>query len=184
VALQRYDALAKAPFSDEDAVVRFYYKYRVVDRTGAEPWQTRARERYAVLAALPQASDTMAPYVADGTGKVASIFPDGEGCQFVGLPLEASVLLPPYVGTPRWAELRYLDAYSNPVEIRSYALPFDLLSGMLRIPLPPDPPLCAVAVEVSIRDDDRHFPSTCGHVIPTPPASTSGLYSDPIYGIY
>jgi hypothetical protein len=184
VALQRYAATAGSPFIDEDASLRFYYKYCVVDRTGAEPWQTRAGARYAVLAALPQAADTMAPYVADGTGKVASVFDDYEATQFVGLPLEASVLLPPYVGTPRWAELRYLDAYNNPVEIRSYALAVDLAAGMLRIPLPNDPPLCAVAVEVSVRDDNRAFVGTCGHVIPTPPASTSGTYADPLYGTY
>jgi hypothetical protein len=184
VAQQRYAATATAPHIDADAVLRFSYRYRVVDRTGAEPWQPRARERYAVLAALPLATDTMAPYVADGTGKVASVFDDYEATQFVGLPLEASVLLPPFIGTPRWAELRYLDAHSNPVEIRSYALDVGLAAGMLRIPLPNDPPVCAVAVEVSIRDDNRAFPSTCGHVIPPVPTSTSGLYSDPLYGIY
>jgi hypothetical protein len=184
VALQRYAATATAPLIDADAVLRFSYRFRVVDRTGEEPWQTRARERYAVLAALPLATDTMAPYVADATGKVASVFPDGEGCQFVGLPLEASVLLPPFIGTPRWAELRYLDAYRNPVEIRSYPLDVGLAAGMLRIPLPNDPPLCASFVEVSVRDDNRAFPGNCGHVVPPAPASTSGLYSDPIYGIY
>jgi hypothetical protein len=184
VALQRYAATATAPLIDADAVLRFSYRFRVVDRTGEEPWQTRARERYAVLAALPLATDTMAPYVADATGKVASIFPDGEGCQFVGLPLEASVLLPPFIGKPRWAELRYLDAYRNPVEIRSYALDVGLAAGMLRIPLPNDPPLCASFVEVSVRDDNRAYPGNCGHVVPPAPASTSGLYSDPIYGIY
>jgi hypothetical protein len=184
VALQRYDATANAPHIDPDAVLRFSYRYRVVDRTGAEPWQTRARERYAVLAALPLANDTMAPYVADTTGKVASVFPDREGCQFVGLPLEASVLLPPFIGTPRWAELRYLDAYSNPVEIRSYALDVGLAAGMLRIPLPNDPPLCAAFVEVSVRDDNRAYVGSCGHVIPTPPASTRGTYQDPIIGFY
>jgi hypothetical protein len=184
VALQRYAATATAPLIDKDAVLRFSYRYRVVDKAGAEAWQPRARERYGVLAALPQAADTMAPYVADGTGKVASVFDDYEATQFVGLPLEASVLLPPYTSTPRWAELRYLDAYGNPVEIRSSALANDLAAGMLRIPLPNDPPLCAVAVEVSIRDDNRAFPSTCGHVIPTPPASTRGTYQDPIIGLF
>jgi hypothetical protein len=47
----------------------------------------------------------MAPYVADGTGKVASVFDDYEGTQFVGLPLEASGLLPSYVGTPELTRL-------------------------------------------------------------------------------
>jgi hypothetical protein len=184
VALQRYAATATAPLIDADAVLRFFYKYRVVDRSGPEPWQTRARGRYAVLAALPQAADTMAPYVADGTGKVASIFPDGEGCQFVGLPLEASVLLPPFIGTPRWAELRYLDAYKRPVEIRSYALDAGLAAGMLRIPLPNDPPLCASFVEVSVRDDNRAYPGNCGHVVPPAPTSTRGTYQDPIIGLF
>jgi hypothetical protein len=183
VALQRYAATSSSPLIDADASLRFYYKYRVIDRTGAEPWQTRAGERYAVLAALPGAADTMAPYVADTTGKVASIFDDYEATQFVGLPLEASVLLPPS-DQVRYAELRYLDAYKQPVEIRAYALASDLPAGMLRIPLPSDPPVCASFVEVSVVDTDRSFPGTCAHVVPTPPASTSGTYADPIYGLY
>jgi hypothetical protein len=184
VALPRYSATASQPLVDVDAALPFYYRYRVVDAAGAEPWQQRAGQRYAVLAALASATDTMANYVADGTGKVASIFPDGEGCQFVGLPLEASVLLSPATGQPRWAELRYVDAAGQAVEIRTYALADSLPAGMLRIPLPPDPPLCAVAVEVSVRDDNRAFPSTCGHVLPPAPPSTRGTYADPIYGFY
>jgi hypothetical protein len=183
-ALQRYAASLSAPFVDADASLRFIYRYRVVDRTGAEPWVKREGPRYAVLAALAGPADTMAPYVADSTGKVASIFPDGEGCQFVGYPLEASVLLPPAGAGPRWAELRYLDAWGKAVEIRSYALASTLPAGMLRIPLPDDPPICASAVEVSVRDDNRAFISTCGNVLPTPPASTRGTYADPLYGLY
>jgi hypothetical protein len=183
-ALQRYAPSLSTPLIDADASLRFTYRYRVVDRAGAEPWVKREGPRYAVLAALAGPTDTMAPYVADTTGKVASVFDDYEATQFVGYPLEASVLLPPASATPRWAELRYLDAWGKAVEIRSYALASTLPAGMLRIPLPHDPPLCASAVEVSVRDDNRAFPSTCGHVVPTPPASTSGLYSDPLYGTY
>jgi hypothetical protein len=183
VALQRYAATSSSPLIDADASLRFFYKYRVVDRTGPEPWLTRAGERYAVLAALLGAADTMAPYVADGTGSVASVFDDYEATQFVGLPLEASVLLPAS-NQVRYAELRYLDAYQKPVEIRSYALAADLPAGMLRIPLPSDPPVCAAFVEVSVRDDNRAYVGTCGHVIPMPPASTSGTYADPTYGLY
>lgn len=184
VALPRYSAAASQPFVDADAALRFTYRFRVVDSDNAEPWQSRAGERYAVLAALAGATDTMAPYVADGTGRVASIFPDGEGCQFVGLPLEASVLLPPATGQPRWAELRYVDALGAAVEIRTYPLADSLPAGMLRIPLPPDPPLCATAVEVSVRDDNRAFVGTCGYVLPPVPTSTRGTYADPIYGFY
>jgi hypothetical protein len=183
VALQRYAATSSSPLIDADASLRFFYKYRVADRTGAEPWQTRAGERYAVLAALPAAADTMAPYLADTTGKVASVFADYEATQFVGLPLEASVLLPAS-NQVRYAELRYLDASKRPVEIRSYPLAATLPAGMLRIPLPADPPICASFVEVSVRDDNRAYPGDCGHVVPPAPTSTSGLYSDPIYGIY
>jgi hypothetical protein len=183
-ALQRYAAGLGTPLIDLDASLRFTYRYRVVDRTGAEPWVKREGPRYAVLAALAGPADPMGPYVADTTGKVASVFDDYEATQFVGYPLEASVLLPPAGDTPRWAELRYLDAWGNAVEIRSYALASTLPAGMLRIPLPDDPPLCASAVEVSVRDDNRAFASTCGHVVPTPPASTSGLYSDSLYGTY
>nr|GFC82245.1 hypothetical protein [Tanacetum cinerariifolium] len=72
--------------------------------------------------------------------------------------------------TPRWAELRYLDAYGAAVEIRSYALASTLPAGLLRIPLPDDPPVCATAVEVSVRDDNRAFVGDCGHVpIPVAP---------------
>jgi hypothetical protein len=183
IALQRYAAAASQPLIDADASLAYTYRYRIADRTGAEPWVVRAGVRYAVLAALTGAADTMAPYVADGTGKVASLFPDGEGVQFVGYPFEVSVLLPPATST-RYAELRYLDALGQPVEIRSYALASTLPAGMLRIPLPNNPPVCASAVEVSIRDDNRGFVGTCGHLIPTPPASTSGTYADPIYGTY
>ncbi len=114
---------------------------------------------------------------------MASIFPDGEGVQFVGYPLEVSVLLPPPT-VPRWAEWRYLDGYGQEVEIRSRLLPAALPAGMLRIPLPSDPPVRAASVEVSIRDDDRHYTGTGGNVVPPAPTSTSGLYSDPIYGVY
>jgi hypothetical protein len=182
-ALQRYAAAAPAPLVDADASLRFTYRYRVVDKAGAEPWVKREGPRYAVLAALAGPTDTMGPYVADGTGKVASVFPDFEGMQFVGYPLEASVLLPPPSG-PRWAELRYLDGWGNAVEIRSYALAADLPAGMLRIPLPNNPPLRAASVEVSVRDDNRVFVGTGGNVVPTPPPSTSGLYSDSLYGMY
>ena len=184
VALPRYDALATVPLVDADASLGFYYRYRVVDSAGAEPWRTRAGERYAVLAALPRPADTMAPFVADGTGRVASIFPDGEACQWVGLPLEVSVLLPPPTGAPRWAELRYVDAWGAAVEIRSLALADTLPAGVLRIPLPPDPPTCAAAVEVSVRDDNRAFVGTCGHVLPPTPPPPGGTYADPVYGFY
>jgi hypothetical protein len=184
VALPRYSATVSQPLVDADASLRFFYRFRVVDSDNAEPWQTRAGQRYAVLAALASATDTMAPYVADGTGKVASIFPDGEGCQFVGLPLEASVLLPSATGTPRWAELRYVDALGQAVEIRTYPLADSLPGGMLRIPLPPDPPTCATAVEVSVRDDNRAFVGTCGNVLVPAPTSTRGTYADPIIGFY
>jgi hypothetical protein len=184
VALPRYSATASQPLIDLDASLPFYYRFRVVDAASAEAWQTRAGARYAVLAALASATDTMAPYVADGTGKVASIFPDGEACQFVGLPLETSVLLPPATGTPRWAELRYVDAHGDAVEIRTSPLADSLPAGMLRIPLPNDPPVCATAVEVSVRDDNRAFVGTCGKVLPPALPSPRGTYADPIYGFY
>jgi len=170
VALQRYAATAAQPLIDADASLRFYYRYRVVDKVAPEQWLTRAGERYAVLAALPEAANTMAPYVADTTGSVASVFPDFEGIQFVGLPLEATVLLPPATpGQDRWAELRYLDAYQREVEIRSFALAPTLPAGVLRIPLPSDVLPCASFVCVSIRDDNRAYVGTCGTpIIPTP----------------
>jgi hypothetical protein len=170
VALQRYAATASSPLIDADASLRFYYRYRVVDKAGPEQWLTRAGERYAVLAALPEAADTMAPYVADTTGAVASVFDDYEGAQFVGLPLECTVLLPPATpGQDRWAELRYLDAYRNEVEIRSYALAPTLPAGVLRIPLPAGVLPCAAYVEVSVRDDNRAYAGTCsGTTTPTP----------------
>jgi hypothetical protein len=183
-ALQRYAASLGSPFVDADASLRFTYRYRVVDKNGAEPWVKREGPRYAVLAALAGPTDTMAPYVADGTGAVASVFADGEATQFVGYPLEASVLLPLAGSAPRWAELRYLDAWGKAVEIRSYALASTLPAGMLRIPLPADPPLAAMTVEVSVRDDNRAFVGTGGNVVPTPPPSTRGTYADPLYGLY
>jgi hypothetical protein len=181
-AAQRYVPGA-APFVDTDASLRFYYRFRVVDSAGEEPWLTRAGERYVVQAALPGATDTMAPFVADGTGRVASVFASGEAVQFVGCPLEVSVLLPPPTA-PRWAEWRYVDAYGSAVEIRSRLLPDTLPAGVLRIPLPNDPPLCATAVEVAVVDTDRAFPGTCGHVLPTPLPGTGGTYADPAYGYY
>ncbi|MGI4863704.1 MAG: hypothetical protein ACRYFZ_07240 [Janthinobacterium lividum] len=170
VALQRYAAAAGRPLIDQDASLRFYYRYRIADRTGAEAWLTRAGARYAVLAALPAAADTMAPYVADTTGQVASVFDDCEATQFVGLPLEASVLLPPpTAGQDRWAELRYLDAYQQEVEIRSFLLDSTLPTGMLRIPLPANVLPCAAFVEVSVRADNRAYVGTCGGApAPTP----------------
>jgi hypothetical protein len=183
-ALQRYAAGLGTPFVDADASLRFTYRYRVVDKNGAEPWVKREGPRYAVLAALADPTDTMAPYVADGAGTVASVFADGEATQFVGYPLEASVLLPPAGAAPRWAELRYLDAWGTAVEIRSYALASTLPAGMLRIPLPNDPPLAATAVEVSVRDDNRAFVGTGGNVLPTPPPSTRGTYANSLYGLY
>jgi hypothetical protein len=174
VAAQRYPVSSGSPFIDADAALRFYYRYRVVDKAGAEPWLTRAGERYAVLAALPEATDTMAPYVADGTGQVASVFPDYEGVQFVGMPLEASVLLPPAGDAPRWAELRYLDANRQEIEIRSFALAATLPAGMLRIPLPVDVLPCAAFVEVSIRDDNRAYQGNCNGI--TNPGAGSGGY--------
>ena len=171
------------PLVDADASLRFSYRYRLVDRTGAGPWLTRAGERYAVLAALPEAADTMAPYVADGTGRVASSFPSGEAVQFVGCPLEVSVLLPP-ADVSRWAEWRYLDAYGQEVEIRAIELPPQLPAGVLRLPLPNNPPLCAASVEVSVRDDNRAYVGTCGHVLPPALPSTQGTYADPLYGFY
>ena len=184
VALPRYNVASAKPVIDPDAAMRFFYRYRAADAAGAEAWQQRAGERYAVLAALPGPTDTMAPYVADSTGAVASIFPSGEACQFVGLPLEVSVLLPPPTATPRWAELRYVDATGAAVEIRTYPLASTLPAGMLRIPLPADPPLCATDVEVSIRDDDRAFVGSCGYVVPPTPPPPGGTYADPIYGFY
>jgi hypothetical protein len=174
VALQRYAATTTRPLIDQDASLRFYYRYRVVDKVGPEQWLTRASARYAVLAALPEAADTMAPYVADTTGKVASVFPDFEGVQFVGRPLECSVLLPPATGAPRWAELRYLDAYKQEVEIRSFALASTLPAGVLRIPLPADVLPCAAYVEVSVRDDDRAYVGTCGGTTTPVPLPTPG----------
>ncbi|MDJ0367391.1 hypothetical protein QMK33_19760 [Hymenobacter sp. H14-R3] len=169
VALLRYPATARSPLVDRDASLRYYYRYRVADAAGAEPWQQRAGERYAVLAALQGPADTMAPYVADGTGRVACIFPSGEAVQFLGLPLEVSVLLPAAdVDQIRYAELRYLDAGGQEVEIRSYALPASLPAGMLRIPLPGLPLPCAACVEVAIVDTDRAYAGTCSNYTPTP----------------
>jgi hypothetical protein len=48
-----------------------------------------------MLAALAGPADTVAPWVAGTTGSVASVFDNYEATQFVGHPLEASVLLPP-----------------------------------------------------------------------------------------
>ena len=168
VALQRYTATASAPLIDQDASLRFYYRYRVVDKAGLEQWLTRAGERHAVLAAMAEETATMQRYVADGS--VASVFDDFEATQFVGLPLEVTVLLPADTGAPRWAELRYLDAFQNEVEIRSFALSSTLPAGMLRIPLPADVLPCAAYVEVSVRDDNRAYVGTCGGTtIPTTP---------------
>ncbi|MGI4872074.1 MAG: hypothetical protein ACRYFX_12955 [Janthinobacterium lividum] len=155
VAAQRYPATQLTPLLDADAALRYSYRFRVVDSNGPDYWQPRAGERYAVLAALPMAADTMAPYVADTTGRVASIFPDGEVVQFVGCPLEVSVLLPPAT-VARYAEWRYLDAYGQQVEIRSYALPASVPAGMLRLPMPDNPLPHAATVQVSIIDTDRH----------------------------
>jgi hypothetical protein len=175
VALQRYAATASRPLIDQDASLRFYYRYRVVDKTGPEQWLTRDGERYAVLAALPEAADTMLPYVADTVGRVASVFSDYEGAQFVGLPLECTVLLPPPTPSQdRWAELRYLDAYKQEVEIRSFALAATLPAGVLRMPLPGDVLPCAAYVEVSVRDDNRAYVGTCGAGTPVQPFPTPG----------
>ena len=159
VAAARYPATSSAPLVDNDAALRFTYRYRVADSVGPEQWLTRAGERYAVLAALPAATDTMAPFVADGTGRVASIFADDEATQFVGYPLDVSVLLPP-ADTTRYAEWRYLDAQGQEIQIRAYALASTLLPGVLRIPLPASPPLAAASVEVAIVDTDRSYTGT------------------------
>jgi hypothetical protein len=154
VAAQRYAATSTQPLIDQDASLHFYYRYRVVDSSGEEGWLTRAGERHAVLAALPGAADTMAPFVADGTGRVASIFGDDEATQFVGFPLEVSVLLPSSTST-RYAEWRYLSASRQELEIRSYSLAPTVPAGVLRIPLPANPLPLAAFVEVAIVDTDR-----------------------------
>lgn len=162
VAAQRYPAMLST-LTDADAALRYYYRFRVVDSTGPDYWQERAGERWAVLAALPGAADTMLPYVADGTGRVASIFPSGEAVQFVGCPLEVSVLLLPATLT-RYVEWRYLDATGQQVQIRASALGPSVPAGMLRISLPSNPPATATQVEVSIVDTDR----STGSTVPTP----------------
>ena len=162
VAAQRYPATSSSPLIDSDACLRFCYRFRVVDGAGAEPWQTRAGERHAVLAALPRATDTMARYVADGTGYVASSFRSGEAVQFVGFPLEVSVLLPLVINLSRFVEWRYLDQAGQEVEIRSYALSASLPAGYLRISLPANPPLAAASVEVAVVDTDRSTTSLPG----------------------
>ena len=157
------------PITDANAALRFFYRFRVVDSTGPEYWQERAGERWAVLAALPGATDSMLPYVADGGGRVASIFPSGEAVQFVGCPLEVSVLLPEAT-TTRYVEWRYLDATGQQVQIRASALGPTVPAGLLRIPLPSNPPAGAASVEVSVRDDDRSTgtvtpPTTGGYLL-------------------
>jgi len=160
LAAARYPGSQATPFIDSDSSLEYYYRYRISDAAGSEPWVKRAGLRYAVLAALPAATDTMLPFVADGAGRVASIFPDDEATQFVGLPLEVSVLLPT-AGTFRYAELRYLNAYGQELEIRSFALADYLPAGYLRIPLPSDPLPEATALEVAIVDTNRaHGPGT------------------------
>ena len=68
------------------------------------------------------------------------------------------------------------------MEIRSAALPDTLPIGMLRLPMPTNPPLRAASVEVAIVDTDRQVVSTGGNVTPSPQASTSGTYADSLYG--
>lgn len=179
-----YGSPLSQPRLDGPCVVPYTYRYRIGDRQTLGAWQARAGVRYAVLAALPGVADTMQPFVADGAGRVASIFPSGEATQFVGLPLEVAVLLPaPTPGQDRYAEWRYLDGYGRAVEIRSLLLPDGLEAGLLRLPLPPDPPVVAATVEVAIVDEDRSFSYPGPHVTP-PIVQTSGTYQDPLYGTY
>lgn len=180
VAAIRY-AAGSSPFLDADAALAFAYRFRVVDGTGAEAWQVRAGERYAVLAALPLADDTMAPYVADSLdGRVASVFADREATQFVGYPLEVSVLLPPYAESDRFAQLRYLGGAGQELEIRALLLPDPLPAGLLRIPLPADPLPCAASVEVSLVDEDNSYAGSCpdGGTITTGPGSGGYLLTN------
>jgi len=171
LAAARYPGSQATPLIDSDSSLEFYYRYRITDAAGSEPWVKRAGLRYAVLAALPAAADTMLPFLADGAGRVASIFPNDEATQFVGLPLEVSVLLPT-AATFRYAELRYLNAYGQELEIRSFALADYLPAGYLRIPLPADPLPDATTVEVAIVDTDRaHGPGT-------PPAAPGYLLTN------
>ena len=83
------------------------------------------------------------------------------------------MLLPADTGTPRWAELRYLDAFKNEVEIRAFALASTMPACMLRIPLPADVLPCAAFVEASVRDDNRAYVGTCGGT-PIPPFPLPG----------
>lgn len=154
--------------ADNDAFAHYNYQYRAVDSTGPGEWQYRYRLRYVVLAA-PAADDSdLLPYVTlQGAGRplpgALSVFP--EMVQFVGLPLETTLLVPDRpAGNTLYVELRYLDAAGGELEIRSLPVGPQVPAGVLRVSLPGNPLPCAERVLVALVDTNRAYAGSCDGV--------------------
>jgi len=151
---------------DYTATLAFTYRYREVDAVGAGEWRQHPATHYAVLSA-PESR--LAPYVAGNNALPLSAFV--EPTQFVGLPLEVSAILPAGRAGNWYAQWRYLQA-GREVEIRSVALAAALPAGLVRLRVPPDPPVCADSVELTLTDVSRAYQGNCLAMVAAPAPSS------------
>ncbi|UOR06248.1 hypothetical protein MUN82_03930 [Hymenobacter aerilatus] len=154
-------------YVDDTATVVFNYRYREVDSEGVGQWRQHPASHYAVLSA-PESS--LRPYIAGSDALPLTAF--AEPTQFVGYPLEVSAVLPADRLGTWYAQWRYLDSAGRQVEVKAVPLPADLPAGVVRLRVPPLPPVCAASVELTLMDIDRTSAANCAPVVVTPPTTT------------
>jgi len=149
--------------------VAFTYRYREVDSLSVGAWRQHPATHYAVLSA-PESS--LRPYVAGSDALPLMAF--AQPTQFVGYPLEVSAILPAGRTSTWYAQWRYLDNAGQQVEIKAVPLPAELPAGVVRLRVPPLPPVCADVVELMLTDANRTSAANCAPVVVTPPMPTPG----------
>ncbi|RPD45497.1 hypothetical protein DNI29_19135 [Hymenobacter sediminis] len=163
---------------DPAASLDFRYRYREIDAEGAGEWVEPRGLHRAVLCALPEgpyAEQEPASYVADTVhpAYLLPAFPQSQGVQWVGLPLDVAVWLPDGREADLFAEFVYRDAFGAELEIKTQVVAASLPAGVTRIPLPATDVLpCAATVTFALSDTDRAYRGSCGPVggnLPTPP---------------
>lgn len=165
----RYSVVS-GPQRDADAGLVFHYRYRGVDSTGPGPWVDRPLPRYAVLAAPDATDSNLLGYTASSASPARPLSAFPVPTQFVGLPLEVTLLVPDLSG-PLFCQLRYLDALRQELEIRTVAIPPAERGGVVRVALPATPLPCAAFVVAALVDEDHNYDGTCasGSTTPTLP---------------
>jgi len=156
-------------YMDETATVAFTYRYREIDSLSVGPWRQHPATHYAVLSA-PESS--LRPYVAGADALSLTAF--AQPTQFVGYPLEVSAVLPADRTGTWYAQWRYLDNAGQQVEVKAVPLPADLPAGVVRLRVPPLPPVCADVVELTLTDINRASAANCAPVVITPPVTQPG----------